>query len=145
MESPVYSVGIPVAAGGLVNYVIYGNGSLNDSMKENNPMLPPGYIIGIVWMALLAGLGYAHYLLYSIDMQPNMASISIVVLIVYCLMYPVIRYYKSVGEKELNIFSLCLTAVSSAVTFMVNQTAFFAVVPTLVWVSYVVLSDIIYP
>jgi hypothetical protein len=47
--------------------------------------------------------------------------------------------------KELNIFSVCITAVAFVITYLTYPKASYAVLPTLVWVSYVELSDIIYP
>ena len=36
--------------------------------------IPPGYIVGSVWIILFGFLGYAHYLLYKLDNGISIAS-----------------------------------------------------------------------
>ena len=143
MDSLILNISLPVGVAALENYIIYANGGM--PTYTTNPMLPPGYIVGIVWIILLGSLGYAHYLLYNLQGGNTIASSSVIVLILYCLSYPILIYYNTFKEKELNIFSLCITSVASLITFMTYPTAFAAMLPTLVWISYVELSDIIYP
>jgi len=144
MDSLALNIAVPVGAAALENYIIYGTGTRLSDTKAN-PMLPPGYIIGIVWMVLLGLLGYAHFLLYTFQGANNIAASSVIVLILYCLAYPIFLYYKAFTMKELNIFSVCITAVAFTITYLTLPKASYAVLPTLLWVSYVVLSDVIYP
>ena len=72
---------VPIILAIVLNFYIYTQGWNNDN--EKNSKLPPGYIIGSIWIIILGLLGYIHFLLY-----PSVYSWFIVLTILYCLSYP---------------------------------------------------------
>ena len=72
---------VPIILAIVLNFYIYTQGWNNDN--EKNSKLPPGYIIGSIWIIILGLLGYIHFLLY-----PSLYSWFIVLTILYCLSYP---------------------------------------------------------
>ncbi len=50
---------------------------------------PPGYVIGIVWLVLFAAMGVARWLLLTKPMDTIRARRLILVLLLFCLAYPV--------------------------------------------------------
>jgi len=55
---------IPIILAIILNYYIYIQKWNNNN---NNNKLPPGYIIGFIWIVILGLLGYIHFLLSVIS------------------------------------------------------------------------------
>jgi tryptophan-rich sensory protein len=137
----------PVVLSALVNAHVYVSNS-NDrnsgtaSSAVAQKLLPPGYVIGIVWTIIFALLGYAHYRVF-----PSIASFVIVAALAYCLAYPYLTMFKSApfqrATKFLNTLSLIVAALVAAATVAKDTVAFVAALPLLAWASYVNLVDAI--
>ena len=61
---------------------------VKETVKETSKYIPPGYIVGSVWIILFGLLGYAHYLLYKLDNGISIASMSLILFIIFSLAYP---------------------------------------------------------
>lgn len=131
----------PVLAATIMNGVIYGLGwnRNNDSSKskeKENPWMPPGYVIAVVWTLIFGLLGWTLWLIRGAWMAYSVIAITIV----YCLMYPLLtmglkkEYFKpyNIGAFVLAIICTCLVALEAGVGNLVG------VVPLLLWTSYVV-------
>ncbi len=138
----------PVVLSGLVNAHIYisNKGNTQDVVRkqqqQQSDLLPPGYVIGIVWTIIFALLGYAHYRVF-----PSLASFVIVAALAYCLTYPYLTMFRSArfrhAAKFLNTLSLIIAALVVAATVAKDTVAFVACLPLLAWASYVNLVDAI--
>lgn len=128
---------------------IYGKG--RNGMYGRNKYLPPGGLIGLVWIGIFASLGYSFWLSYTGDPYPgktepekwNSANIAIVVVASYCLLYPFLTkfmHYRYV--VLLNLIALLMAAVLSIIVINECVAAFWYTLPLLAWCSYVVFSDI---
>ncbi len=137
-------------------YVIGRYGYGKRGMYSRNRYLPPGFLIGFVWIGVFAALGYSYYLAYTGDpakdpttgniLNPkkwNRACYLIVVVSAYCLAYPVITMF--VPEKYvplLNLIALFMAAALSIVVISECLAAFWYTLPLLVWCAYVNFADI---
>jgi benzodiazapine receptor len=128
-----YHILLPVCFAIAMNGIIY----TFFKRKTTTRLLPPGYIIGIIWTIIFALLGYAHYLLYTLKNEMNYGSISIVFFILFSLTYPLIN---AIDEKHgyfLNLISLILSFIVSLTVMSYSIDIFLFMVPLLVWVSIV--------
>lgn len=133
----LYHIFIPVIAAIIMNGIIYTFQLNNYSTKKINPYLPPGYIIGIVWIFILGLLGYAHYLLYDIHKNINIGSISIALLILFCILYPLITGLREKSGLLMNLISLILSFIVSLIVITYSKYIFLYIIPLIIWVSYV--------
>jgi tryptophan-rich sensory protein len=103
----------------------------------NNPFLPPGYIIGIVWFVLFGLLGYVTFILYK--QKKWIAYILIWLLLLFYISYPYLtigfRNMKTI--KMLNVIALIVTVFVSTYIFIINKKTFYFMVPVLLWLLYV--------
>lgn len=100
---------------------------------EPNQYLPPGYIIGIVWVIIFGFLGYAHFLRYY-----SFTSVYIVLINIYCLSYPFLTYKKS--EQEAWIYNLIAVALAFSLFILVYSDNIYHslyILPFLFWSTYV--------
>lgn len=118
--------------------LIFGWGGGVKSYKS--PLLPPGWLIGIVWVVLFGFFGYAHYLLYK-ESGFSVASIAIIVVAVFCLVYTLVAYRKPQYMRLMNMFSLILAFTLGILVFAENEDAFWWILPLIVWTSYINLID----
>jgi len=133
----------------------YGYGYVKRSMYAHNRYLPPGYLIGVVWIGVFAALGYSFYLAYTGDpntdatgnkLNPkkwNRACYLIIVVSAYCLAYPLLSMF--VPEKFiplLNLIALFMAAALSIVVISECLAAFWYTLPLLVWLAYINFADV---
>ena len=130
---------VPVVAALLVNAIIYALGwNKRVDGKEEVKHLPPGWAVGLIWVVILGLLGYLRFVLR----ESWIGSITIVVVILYCLAYP---FYTS-GLKQdigrlMNVIALILAAVAAMVVAAINVWAVPYVLPLLIWSSYVNIAQ----
>lgn len=135
----------------IIMYILgyYGHGKRGIYAK--NKYLPPGFMIGIVWIGIFASLGYSFWLSYTGDpfegkTEPKKwtaATIAIIVVASYCLLYPFLTY--ALHERYivlLNLIALLMAAALSIIVVNECVAAFWYTLPLLVWCSYIVFSDI---
>jgi tryptophan-rich sensory protein len=135
---------IPIILIIVVNTIIFSY-KLNISKNQiNNPYIPPGYIIGIIWIIIFGLLGYVHYILRN---QNNIfESLFIIFLLIFCVLYPFFTnglQNMKVG-LVLNSITLILSFIISFVVFNVSKKAFYYMIPLLLWTSYINLADRFY-
>lgn len=132
-----------VAVALVANIIIY----LFNYYKYNNPyyikspLLPPGFIIGIIWLVIFGFFGYAHYLVYKETEKWTVANIAIIVVAVFCLFYLMIVYYRPEYTKFFNCLSLIFAFTLGILVFNESENAFWWIIPFIAWSAYVNLAD----
>jgi tryptophan-rich sensory protein len=129
----------------------YGHGKRN--VYAYNKYLPPGFMIGIVWIVIFGCLGYSAYLSYKGDPEllyneeyPRKWSQAVILTIVvaaYCLLYPFLTIV--VDEKYyqlLNFIALIMAYALGIVVIQEYVAAFWYVLPLIAWTTYVCFADV---
>lgn len=123
----------PVVAAIILNVLIYAQGWNKSESLVRNKLLPPGYVIAIVWVCILGLLGFTHYCVY-----PSNASVIIVLAILYCLAYPFLTSGLQSNKSNLyNILSLIFALAVTISVAMENIRQVIFTVPFLLWTMYV--------
>ena len=145
----LYHILIPIILAIMMNGIIYmfklndyDNKKINSAVYKK--LLPPGYIIGIIWVVIFGLLGYVHYLIYTQnDNKITITSLFIIFVILFCLMYPLITGLKIKSGLLMNLMSLILAFVLGIIIIIQSKYAFLFVLPLIVWSSYVNIIDAI--
>jgi len=137
---------VPVVAASLMNAVIFTkrwNNYRGKSIKFYSPYLPSGSVIAIIWTILFALLGYMHYLLMKQhDGRPSFASIAIILLILFCIMYPILTNgLRQRWASLLNLLTLIFSGIVGFLVYRENQGASVYTLPLLAWATYVNLVE----
>lgn len=122
----------PIILAFIVNGIIYINGW--NKNNNNNKLLPPGYVIAIIWVLILGVLGYTHYLLY-----PSKESWIIIFAILYCLAYPFLTsgLKNSANANIFNLIALIISIIVFISVFLNNKLTSMFILPFLLWCTYV--------
>jgi len=120
---------VPIILAIILNFYIYIQGWNNDNQK--NSKLPPGYIIGSIWIIILGLLGYIHFLLY-----PSVYSWFIVLTILYCLSYPFLTSgLQNTDNNYFNLIALILAIIVTIIMYYKSNIIY--AIPFLLWTFYV--------
>jgi tryptophan-rich sensory protein len=133
MWVPIVHVIVPVVAAILINGLIYALGWNREQNDKSGKYLPPGYVIGIIWIIILGLLGYTHYLTY-----PSYASYIIVMAVLYCLAYPFLT--SGLRAENAGMYNLLSLIIAIAVIVSVGMKDINAIgytIPFLIWTTYV--------
>lgn len=141
---PFLYVLVPVIVAIILNLIIF-NLEWNNNSQETSPLLPPGWMIGVIWVIILGILGYALYL--TVGLKDTVSSVLIVLLILACLAYP---FYTSgltmnSSAKLGNILTLIASYIVAISVARRSPSVFPYMIPILIWGSYVNVSDAISP
>ena len=123
-------ISVPIIMALVVNGVIYLNKW--GISKNTNPLIPPGWIVGTIWVILFGLLGYAHYLTWV-----SATSIGIIVMLAYSLLYPFITRLKL--RLIYDVIALVLAAILCILAAYEKREALVYVIPLFIWASYVVI------
>src|SRR3990167_4336593 len=126
---------IPIVIAIILNLIIFGLKWPSNS--TNNRFLPPGWLIGVIWVIVLGFLGYALYL--TTKARDNVSSVFIVILMLICLAYPFYTRGLTTGTAA-KVGDVATLVIGFAVTVVVALRTPQAVpylIPLLVWASYV--------
>lgn len=126
----IFHIFLPIILAIIINFYIYTQGWNNNN---NTKGLPPGYVIGIVWIIILGLLGYIHFLHY-----PSIISWFIVLTILYCLSYPFLTSgLEETNNTIYNMIALILAIILFSMVFYKNKINSLLVIPFLLWTLYV--------
>ena len=146
----VYHVFTPVALGIFMNFNIYyfkiNRGSNSTGMQQRkNPLIPPGYVIGPIWVFLLGCMGMAHYIasISTVASQTNYAVLCLEFLIAFSILYPILTGLKNNSYFFL-LLSLAITLGTSLIVRFYSLSAFYYLVPLILWVIYVNIATYLY-
>jgi tryptophan-rich sensory protein len=138
---------IPILSAIIMNYIIYSNNWQYEGKKYNkekkisnsNKLLPPGYIIGIIWIIIFGLLGYVHYQLYMLKNKSNIASWFVILFIIFSLAYPLLTNGLQEDKTAflLNLITLILAFILALLVIVKSVKIFYYLIPLLLWASYV--------
>jgi hypothetical protein len=130
MFSKYQEIFFPISLAIIANLLIYTLGIVPSQPK--NKMIPPGYIVGSIWMVLFGLLGYIHHRLAKYS---SYASISIYVFIGYSLSYP---FFTRLENTDIyNKMAWVLAFLCSLLLYYENRVLIPYILPLLAWVTYV--------
>jgi len=146
----IFYILLPIIIAFLINTNMYRN----ESMPIDIKYLPPGYIIGIVWIILLGMMGYILYLLmnrFKVKSLKNALYINfnyqiflILFLIIFCIMYP---YLTSLfDERFMKNYNYLTLIVVVYVFYELNRISFEVskyLIPLILWILYVNIVTLI--
>jgi tryptophan-rich sensory protein len=132
---------IPVILALLLNYIINVR-KWDEKYKRKRGLLPSGPVIGIIWIFLLLCLGNAHFILYK-HSGYSMASIFLILVMIYCVSYPIVTQLNQKKGRVLNTVALIITSILLLLVHNESVQAFYYVVPLFIWTSFVNYSDAI--
>ena len=118
----------------MINSIIYANGSLY-SKKNKSKYIPPGYIVGSIWILLFGILGY---ILYRLHHYTSVASISIYVFILFSVLYPFITKLSPGSLSDIcNKIAFVLASMVCYLVYSENPGLTIYLLPLLCWITYV--------
>lgn len=137
----------------VINAFYWYLGIWSKSFKYNQHgyMLPPGFVIGIVWTVLFGFMGYALWVLYDDnDGKSSTASVFLLIFVGYCILYPLLAYQSEAVARIANYVALILLIITIililAQCYEINSplNAFWYLIPVLLWLVYVNFTDVLY-
>lgn len=139
--SLVLNILLPILAAVVVNAIIfYFKWNRDNGRGVTYKYLPPGWMVGSIWIVLLGLLGYVRWMVRN----DTPAQSTVTFLIVFCVMYP----FYTLGLKDnigrvMNVITLIVAFSSALVVLNVNINAMTAMIPLLMWASYVNITQIL--
>jgi tryptophan-rich sensory protein len=129
------------------------SGSLTFWKLYQNKLIPPGFVIGIVWVFIFGMMGYCFYKLVDKNSttEPDgtknagnlsLGCIAILIYGAFALFYPLFTY----GTREKNANVVNYIAIIGALVLGIivieeDVGSFYFLLPLLLWVSYIGLTD----
>jgi tryptophan-rich sensory protein len=140
----LYSILIPIIAALMMNGIIYTFG-INKQNNKNiiNPLIPPGYIVGTIWIIIFGLLGYTHYLLYKLKDGISFTSLFLIFVLLFCIAYPLITGLKEKSGLLLNLITLILAFILGMLVIIESKYIFIYVIPLILWAIYVNVAYVI--
>ena len=138
---------IPILLAIILNIIIftYGWNKIYKKNKKNefkkNNLLPPGPIVGIIWIILLGLLGYVNYSLITMKNRSLLTYLTsgfLILFIFFCLAYPFLT--NGLQEKKVFFFNgmtLILAIILFIMVYIQNKYASYYLIPLLLWALYV--------
>ena len=147
LQNQNFHIALPIFLAILMNGLVYGLNIVRREPKKDSKrdtiILPPGYIIGIVWIIIFGFLGYAHYLLYKIKNKLSWQCYLLEIFVLFCVSYPVVTQFKKNESTIMNYVSLLFSFIIALVIMNVSLKIFWYLIPLLLWISYVNLYTIV--
>jgi len=143
--SPIYYILFPILLTIILNLFIFIF-KLNKNPIKINPYLPPGYIIGLIWIIIFGFLGYAYYLLINKNKTYNLGSMSIIILWIFCLLYPFLTngFSNKYISTILNILTLFFSLIVGLIVFLESKYIFLYLLPLIFWATYVNIVTLLF-
>ena len=124
-----------------MNGLIFAMG-WQDQSTSGRGLLPPGWVIGLVWVGLFGGLGVAYWRLDRQGLNGAQGRRRIIWLAVWCLAYPL--YTAGLSSRSLgllgNVATVVLAALLAASLWRRERTSATLVALIAVWVVYATLG-----
>lgn len=126
-------VAVPIVLALVANGLVYGHPAAL-WVRPKNPRLPPGWVIGAVWVVLFGMLGHVAYLVRTHRGLHALVGI----ILAYCLAYPFATNVAPSLAGSLNAGALLLAVVLVCALAAQRRTrAVVWSVPLLAWCAYV--------
>jgi tryptophan-rich sensory protein len=148
MDSVYTHMLVPVTAAVLMNGLIFSQKwKIAKYEKKSNPYIPPGGIVGAIWLILFAILGFVHYKLYMLNHKKvSIACITIILFFLYSLAYPLITSFSTNPNAFflLNLGALLFALVVAAQVYREDSSLLPYTVPLLAWTTYVNIVTVMF-
>ena len=133
MNSSLLHICTPALYAILLNFIIYSK-KYNYTQQKYPQIctsnLPPGFIIGIVWVIILGLLGYTHHLLY-----PSRLSLLIMFTMIFILLYPFIT--KLQYNEYSRLYNILTLILALFISISVHKNTQIYILPFLLWSLYI--------
>jgi tryptophan-rich sensory protein len=115
-----------------INLIIYNK---QIAKIQKSKYIPPGYIVGTIWVLLFGILGYIIYRLHN---YTSVASISIYGFILFSLLYPFITNLSPGSLSDIcNKIALLLAYTVCYLVYIENHGLAIYLLPLFFWITYV--------
>lgn len=135
----IANIAIPVLLSIVVNVIVFAFRWDSSSRKDTEKVtgLPPGIVIGIIWVCLFGLLGYGRYLLND----SPVAVYAVTFVLVFCILYPFYTMGLSANIALSNTIAMAIIYGAALFVYPASQKAFFTYVPLMCWITYVNMVD----
>lgn len=118
----------------MINMAIYRNNWLNTKIQKSK-YIPPGYIVGTIWVLLFGLLGY---ILYRLHNYTSVASISIYMFVLFSVLYPFITKLSPGSLSDIfNKLALVLAYMVCYLVYSENPGLAIYLLPLFFWITYI--------
>ena len=132
----------PIALAIIINSIIFTNGWNSGDDQQVEKYLPPGWVVGTIWVFILGLLGYGLWLVRTTPFL----YVMFVFMIGFCLLYPfyTVGLQQSIG-KFMNVitFFLALVLLFLALGFDRRVNVILTIVPLVAWAAYVNIAQLL--
>ena len=129
---------IPIILSFIINIFIFRKKNKNLIKPKKLKYLPPGSVIGTVWIILLGLLGYIYSLIDNKDKSMNTQKILIILLTIFCLSYSVLTANSTIRfSKNYNYLTLIFVLTVYYSLYTKYPKISYYLIPLLCWVLYV--------
>ena len=129
---------IPIILSFIINILIFKKKNKNLIKPKKLKYLPPGSVIGTVWIILLGLLGYIYSLIDNKDKSMNTQKILIILLTIFCLSYSVLTANSTIRfSKNYNYLTLIFVLTVYYSLYTKYPKISYYLIPLLCWVLYV--------
>jgi tryptophan-rich sensory protein len=129
---------IPIILSFIINILIFRKKNKNLIKSRNLKYLPPGSVIGTVWIILLGLLGYIYSLLENKNKSMDTQKILLILLTLFCLLYPILTANSTLRfSKNYNYLTLIFVLTVYYSIYTKYPKISYYLIPLLCWVLYV--------
>ena len=130
---------IPIILSFIINIFIFRRKNKRLIKSRNLKYLPPGPIIGIVWIFLLGLLGYIYSLIEEEETKTmNLQKILLILLTIFCLSYSILTANSTIRfSKNYNYVTLIFVIGVYYSIYTKYPKISYYLIPLLCWVLYV--------
>jgi tryptophan-rich sensory protein len=104
------------------------------------PGLPPGWVVGGIWMVLFAAMGVARWLLLrrGVERGAGLAAAGVALLGFLCLLYPLYTIGLSNDRAGLvgNVITLLVALAVAVLSWRLSRAAGACIVAACLWLTY---------
>ena len=129
---------IPIILSFIINIFIFRKKNKNLIKSRDLKYLPPGAIIGSVWIILLGLLGYIYSLIDNKNKSMNTQKILLILLTIFCLSYSILTANSTKRfSKNYNYLTLFFVLILYYSIYTKYPKISHYLIPLLCWVLYV--------
>lgn len=129
---------IPIILSFIINIFIFRKKNKNLIKSRKLKYLPPGSVIGTVWIILLGLLGYIYSLIDNKNKTMNIQKVLIILLTIFCLSYSVLTANSTLRfSKNYNYLTLIFVLTVYYSIYSKYPKISNYLIPLLCWVLYV--------
>ena len=122
------------------NGLIFATGSEGaDPAFESLELAPPGWLVGLVWVAIYPMWGLARWYAARSGRAGRRESWWVVALMAWGLLYPLVTRFDTMPSAWANLASLALVSVTLWRVWTVSRKGAALIIPSVGWIAYATL------